>query len=87
MHICRSTVTIRSILCSIFSIFSVDLVQEVTAAVWPFDVSIATTFLYCADDIALRASKFYQHILSTEAGCHIYTSRWPVIKGKANFCA
>ena len=32
-------------------------------------------------------SKFYPHVISTEASYHIYTSQWPVINVKANFCA
>jgi len=34
-----------------------------------------------------QISKFYSPILSIEVSYHIYTTQWPVINVKANFCA
>jgi len=46
-------------------------------------------FLFVVKATALKQqmSTIYPHILSTEASYHIYTTQWPAIKVKANFCA
>ena len=44
-------------------------------------------FVVKATAVKQQISKFYPHTLSTEASYHIYTSQWPVINVKANFCA
>ena len=40
---------------------------------------LASVSLYCIKATALKQqiSKFYPHVISREAGNHIYTSNWP----------
>jgi len=49
----------------------------------------AFSFSFFVKSAALKQqiSKFYQHIISTEASYQICTSQWPVINVKANVCA
>ena len=46
-------------------------------------------FLFVVKTTAFKQqiSKFYAHVLSTEASYHICTSQWPVVNVNANLCA
>jgi len=52
-------------------------------------INKAASVFFIIKVIALKQqlSKFYPHIISTEASYQIYTSQWPLINVKANFCA
>ena len=43
-------------------------------------------FVVKASALKQQMAKFYLQILSTEASYHSYTSQWPVVDVKGNFC-